>query len=540
MKKLYPLFLLAIGLWSMISVSIAQQPYLKSSTVVVGDLLDAGSGSDFTAVLYSRSGSIYFNQMDLSGEWMGEVLLGVGTEGSVAVDNLDVIHVAFVEKDTLYHKTYNETVWSDRDTIASLSIGAIGKCSKPDMAVDNIGGVHLTYTDSHGSSGDDYIYPDIMYAKKMEGSFAIQLIHRGYRDYSSSGSWGADYFSKGSYITVTGSGDYFIMAHQQNIWRWYAGTDNTYYIRITSNLGNGSLSNYGSDIFTIHNLSFDGNKVWALYKQTTFKISELTVSGTDISFSNTQNITATSVSSMTGNGTDLITGGTSGTNLLTLYNDFSHAYTDVVVKGTKVSVVDLDGTFYAFYTDNADGAVKMREVAQPLSLMSFSIPEQTAPAAISIKDATISIKVPEGTDLTGLVPSYTTTVDVEGVQIGAVDQTSGTSAVDFSSPVTYVLNSAGGSRNWTVTVSYDVPNSINTSAPSTIRLFPNPFSEMVYISNAGEIKRVEVKNLLGQTLFESNSGNIETINTSMLDKGVYLFVIELMNGEKVVQKMQKK
>lgn len=538
MKKLYPLFLLAIGLWSMISVSIAQQPFLKSSTVVVGDLLDAGSGSDFTAVLYSRSGSIYFNQMDLSGEWMGEVLLGVGTEGSVAVDNLDVIHVAFVEKDTLYHKTYNETVWSDRDTIASNNGG---KCSKPDLALDGNGKVHLTYTDTMGNTHWYTNKPDIMYANNTSGDFVKNLIFDGYyENWGGSAYWG-EYFDKGSKIAVSSDGDYYLLAHKQVFDRSSGGTAyRTYSLQIKSNLGTGTSTTSSTDIFDLYELVYNVNQVVVLYKESSFRTSILSVASEILSFTNTQSITATSVSTFTSDGTNRVIGGKSNTNLLTLYNDFSHAYTDVVVKGTKVPVVELNGTFYAFYTDNAEGTIQMREVAQPLSLMSFSLAEQTAPAAISIKDATISIKVPEGTDLTGLVPSYTTTVDVEGVQIGAVDQTSGTSAVDFSSPVTYVLNSAGGSRNWTVTVSYDVPNSINTSAPSKIRLFPNPFSEMVYFSNAGEIKRVEVKNLLGQTLFESNSGNIETINTSMLDKGVYLFVIELMNGEKVVQKMQKK
>lgn len=537
MKKLYLSFLLVIGLGSMMRVSEAQQPYLKSSTVVIGDLLDADTGSDFTGVIYTRSGNIYYNQMDLNGEWLGEVLLGVGTEGKIAIDVNAHPHVVYTTSGKIGYRMFDGTIWTTEVLIESNNGGT---CSKPDIDVDGNGKAHITYTDTMGNTHWYSNKPDIMYTNNISGDFEKNLIFDGYYENTGGSGYIGSYFNKGSLIAVDSNGNYFIIAHNYSYYKPDMQlADKNYSIQVKSNLGTGGTSSSSSDVFNIFDLNIENELVIAMYQQSALRTSELSVASNIISFTNTQDVTATSVSSFASNGTNRVIGGKSSTNLLTLYNDFSHAYTDVVVKGVKVSVVGLNGTFYAFYTDNADGAVKMCEVAQPLSLMSFSLAEETAPAVVSIKDATISVKVPQGTDLTGLVPTFTTTTDVESIKIGAVDQISGSSSVDFSSLVTYALNSAGDSRNWTVTVSFDVPNSINEFASASVRLFPNPFSETVNITGSDLVKRVEVKNLLGQTLIESKSGNIETIHTSLLDKGVYLFVIELTNGEKVVQKMQK-
>ncbi|MFO7656119.1 MAG: T9SS type A sorting domain-containing protein, partial [Bacteroidales bacterium] len=342
-----------------------------------------------------------------------------------------------------------------------------GNCSKPDIAVDINGVVHLTYTDSHGSSGDDYTHPDIMYAYKSAADFVIQLIYRGYRNNSSSGSWGADYFSKGSNIAVNTNGDYFIIAHRHNIWRWPSGTDNTYYIMVNSNLGNGSVSNYGTDIFATYDMAFNGNAVLALYKQTTYKVSELTISGTDIGFSNTFDVLATSVSSLAGNDTVIAIGGISGTKLYTRHNNLEQVYDDIEVKNTTVSVVEINGVFYSVFTDNTDGKIKIREVAEPLSLTRFWFNAQTGPAVIDGQAGTIDIEVVNGTDLTNLIASFTSTSDVSEVTIGLENQTSGVTVNDFSSVVTYILNDGLATRNWLITVSEepDIYNITTGSSP---------------------------------------------------------------------------
>ena len=48
-------------------------------------MLDADSGSDFTGVLYTRDASTYYNQVDTVGTWGTETLIGIGSEGKLAI-----------------------------------------------------------------------------------------------------------------------------------------------------------------------------------------------------------------------------------------------------------------------------------------------------------------------------------------------------------------------------------------------------------------------------------------------------------------------
>ena len=69
---------------------------------------------------------------------------------------------------------------------------------------------------------------------------------------------------------------------------------------------------------------------------------------------------------------------------------------------------------------------------------------------------TIAVTVPAGTSLTALVATFTSTGD--SVSVGGVTQTSGLSAHDFTSPVTYVVAAAdGSSQSYTVTVTGAAP-----------------------------------------------------------------------------------
>ena len=471
MKNFYsPLwYLLWCTCFVFISISSKSQSFSHptTGTILTGDVMHASAGNEFIGVVYSRSGSVYYNQLNSEGVWGEEALLGTGSAARLAIDKDGHPHVVYTTTATptkIAYLKYNGSTWSEVEYIESLNNGGAGNCSKPDMAIAINGDVHITYTDSHGSTGDDYTHPDIMYAKKTTAIFNIQLIYRGYRDYSSSGSWGADYFSKGSYIAVNESGDYFIIAHRQNIWRWYAGTDNTYFIMISSNLGSGNISNYGSDIFTIHDLEFNGTSVLALYKQTTFKTSELTVSGTTISFSNTQEVsTVTSLSSVAGNNANLAVGGISSSNLFTQFNNLGHIYTDVVVKNSIVSAVEVDAVFYTAYTDNGDSKIKIREVAIPLSITRFELPGQNGPTLIDGQAGTIDITFEGSPDLSSHVAVFTTTADVTAVSTESVPQTSGVTINDFSNPITYALTDGVTIRNWLVNVQTQLLNTLEIS-----------------------------------------------------------------------------
>jgi hypothetical protein len=89
--------------------------------------------------------------------------------------------------------------------------------------------------------------------------------------------------------------------------------------------------------------------------------------------------------------------------------------------------------------------------AKAITAFSF---EGLAPAAPGIIDEvghTISVTVPHGTDVGALAATFTTTG--ASVHVGGVAQTSGTTANDFTSPVTYTVTAGNGStQDYVVTV----------------------------------------------------------------------------------------
>lgn len=95
--------------------------------------------------------------------------------------------------------------------------------------------------------------------------------------------------------------------------------------------------------------------------------------------------------------------------------------------------------------------------AKAITAFSFVIP----PATGTINEAakTIAVTVPSGTAVTALVATFTVSAGAR-IQVGAIDQVSGTTANNFMSPVTYVVTAADDSQavyTATVTVASGLP-----------------------------------------------------------------------------------
>jgi hypothetical protein len=72
--------------------------------------------------------------------------------------------------------------------------------------------------------------------------------------------------------------------------------------------------------------------------------------------------------------------------------------------------------------------------------------------------------------------------------------------------------------------------------PTTINIYPNPANELVMISSADNIASVEVRDIVGRVVYQSNdNSNKVTINTSSLSNNVYI-VRCLINDKVVIKK----
>jgi hypothetical protein len=87
-------------------------------------------------------------------------------------------------------------------------------------------------------------------------------------------------------------------------------------------------------------------------------------------------------------------------------------------------------------------------------ITAYSLPGQTGSATINSAAGTIGVTVPSGTNVTSLAATFTTSAGVSSVKVGAVSQVSGTTANNFTNPVTYVVTAQDGvtTKNWVVTV----------------------------------------------------------------------------------------
>ncbi len=90
-----------------------------------------------------------------------------------------------------------------------------------------------------------------------------------------------------------------------------------------------------------------------------------------------------------------------------------------------------------------------------------------------------------------------------------------------------------------VTVEFMLETSVFNPSLADLNAFPNPFSDNIFIENAENINRVIITNILGQRVMDITLKDDNTINTSELNKGVYLVTFEAVSGEKVVLRMVK-
>ncbi|PZX10141.1 hypothetical protein LX69_03435 [Breznakibacter xylanolyticus] len=419
------------------------------SSSLSGNLVQAADGAGIVGVLYTRSSNLYFSQLNADKTWLAEMLIGAATEGSIAIDKNGVAHVAYTITGQIAYSNYQNGTWSDPVFIGSNHGGA---CSKPDIAVDALGFVHITYSDSKGKIGADTDTNDIMYATNKTDNFVNTCIFDGYLKYYGGADRYAEYFNKGSKIAVDENGTYYIAAHKYQYQTWMGGNDKQYSIAFKSTTGTGGTEAMSSDAFDIYDVAAFGSKAALSYKHSVTKFAEITGT-TSLTLSNIQNASATSsICSLNIDDNSMVLSGVSSGKLVSQFNQLAHTYNNISVTGTAASVVKYNQSFYSVFTNSSDGKIKATEVVRPLSLVSFSITAQTSPALIDYRNRTIMVEASQGTNLSALISTFTTSADVTSVKIGEVEQVSGTTENDFTSLKTYTVSDGTTTAEWTVNI----------------------------------------------------------------------------------------
>ncbi|MEZ5083374.1 MAG: choice-of-anchor L domain-containing protein [Bacteroidales bacterium] len=137
-----------------------------------------------------------------------------------------------------------------------------------------------------------------------------------------------------------------------------------------------------------------------------------------------------------------------------------------------------------------------------------------------VSNDTVLLAFPAGTNLNGLVASFTT--DLEGCipSIDGVLQESGVTANDFSDPLIYFFWGPGGCiSEWTVIA--DIETGLSENFSDSFSVYPNPADDQLKLKLpcSGE---VQIFNSLGQEMIRKKLDSpFEMIDVGTLEEGLY-------------------
>jgi len=139
------------------------------------------------------------------------------------------------------------------------------------------------------------------------------------------------------------------------------------------------------------------------------------------------------------------------------------------VSPTTYSYIDnsvSNGTQYTYkvmaeYYNGTDETAENVILATPLAITTFSFSNPSATGTIDHNNKTIKVAVPNGTDRTALIANFTAAGAI--VKVGTTTQESGTTANNFTNPVTYTLTTSSDAS----TCSYVVTVNEKLATPVT-------------------------------------------------------------------------
>jgi hypothetical protein len=155
-------------------------------------------------------------------------------------------------------------------------------------------------------------------------------------------------------------------------------------------------------------------------------------------------------------------------------------------------------------------------------IITYSFPEQSAPAVIDTLNHLVNIHVTGGTDLTSLVATFTLSQGATA-RISSTIQVSSVTANNFSYPVIYDIEAEDDSthQNWIVMV--DTTNSIEENLlGESFSAYPNPTRGILNISCRQEAD-IQIWDITGKLVF-TNAVNypVNKFDISFLDNGCYI------------------
>lgn len=171
--------------------------------------------------------------------------------------------------------------------------------------------------------------------------------------------------------------------------------------------------------------------------------------------------------------------------------DASSGTTIVIQKTIEFAINKIEGTSEMPYVWSDP------TLSSEANILNFSFTGQLSTTVVS--SSSINVIMPEGTDVTTLVATYTTS-PYAVVKVDSIVQTSGTTANNFTTPVDYLVIAADGSYQKTYTVNVSIANG-------------DPID--MNISNANILEGAELNSVIG-TLSTTDFNTSDTHTYSLV------------------------
>lgn len=249
-----------------------------------------------------------------------------------------------------------------------------------------------------------------------------------------------------------------------------------------------------------------------------------------------------------------------GTDLTALVSSFTHSElaTVEVNEVEQVSgVTPQDFSNIVTYTVTAeDGSEKDYFVAvstQPDKVLSsekgmltfmFEAFDPVVEGLISADS--INLLVPEGTNLSNMVASFTAS-ELASVRIRNVEQQSGVTPNDFSQAIDYnVIAEDGSFRTYVVIVTVDKTTGIDDDLNQVVKLYPNPVEDVLTISSTSPVDlplEVVVYDMLGRKVCAHQWSSVDKASRviPMVGFSPGMYVVKAKTTEKfITQRIIKK
>ncbi|MDD3860326.1 MAG: X2-like carbohydrate binding domain-containing protein [Bacteroidales bacterium] len=94
-------------------------------------------------------------------------------------------------------------------------------------------------------------------------------------------------------------------------------------------------------------------------------------------------------------------------------------------------------------------------------------------------------------------------------------------------------------ENITLTAHFNDISNIISNNTDEVNIFPNPFSEVLFISNYESLSKITITTITGQIVAEYDNIVNGQINTTDLSNGFYMIILEKATGDKIIKKMIK-